>query len=102
MNRNFLGGLALLFLFGGATAQNLRPIDPLQRPKYGAGSSSFGLSAGYAYGLGGGGLWQSNDLGLHFTHQLTEDFAVKLGTEVSFASLQSIQNGAVQSERITS
>lgn len=39
--------LASFSLFPLAGAQSLQPIDPLQRPKTGTGSSSFSVTAGY-------------------------------------------------------
>lgn len=72
--------LASFSLFAVAGAQSLQPIDPLQRPKTGAGSSSFSVSAGYNPDVTAAGVQLGVGLGLTAAYNVTEQFAVTAST----------------------
>jgi hypothetical protein len=112
MNRQFLrraGVLTLLASFSItgsiAGAQNLQPIDPLQRPKTGAGSFSFGVTANYspdfvATGAGASSVL-AGGLGLGLTYNVTERLAVTASSGISAARVQT-QEAEGQANRTTS
>lgn len=72
--------LAAFGLFPLAGAQSLQPIDPLQRPKTGAGSSSFSVTAGYNPSMTAGGVHLGAGLGLTASYNVTEKLAVTAST----------------------
>ena len=94
------GLLASLALLSAAGAQSLQPIDPLQRPRTGAGSASFSVSAGYAPDLRqtGQGVTSSvaGGLGLTASYNVTERFAVTASTGVGAARTQTLNGEAVR------
>lgn len=98
-NRWRAGLLASLVSFSGAGAQNLQPIDPLQRPRTGAGSASFSVSAGYAPDLRQTpeGLTSSvsGGLGLSASYNVTERFAVTASTGIGGARTETLNGDTV-------
>lgn len=72
--------LASFSLFPLAGAQSLQPIDPLQRPKTGTGSSSFSVTAGYNPDVSASGVQLGAGLGLTASYNVTEKFAVTAST----------------------
>ncbi|WP_104992312.1 outer membrane beta-barrel protein [Deinococcus sp. NW-56] len=93
------GLLASLVSIGAAGAQNLQPIDPLQRPQTGAGSASFSVSAGYAPDLQQTleGLTSSvaGGLGITATYNVTDRFAVTASTGIGGARTRTLNGEMV-------
>lgn len=93
------GLLASLVSIGAAGAQNLQPIDPLQRPQTGAGSASFSVSAGYApYIVGtaaGTTSTLTGGLGISASYNVTERFAVTASTGIGATRTQTLNGEAV-------
>lgn len=91
--------LAALVSFSVAGAQNLQPIDPLQRPRTGAGSASFSVSAGYAPDLVGTAAGTTSTLagglGISASYNVTERFAVTASTGIGTARTQTLNGEAV-------
>lgn len=88
---HFFAALMLCAAASAATAQTFRPLDPLVRPKHGAGGYSFTVSANYAPTVvyGQAGTYTSNDLGLGLSgvYNVTDQFSVS-GSVRGTASLQ--------------
>jgi len=98
-NRWRAGLLASLVSFSGAGAQNLQPINPLQRPRTGAGSASFSVSAGYAPDLQQTpqGLTSSvaGGLGITATYNVTDRLSVTASTGLSAARTRTLNGETV-------
>ncbi|MBB6017164.1 hypothetical protein ACFP9V_23240 [Deinococcus radiopugnans] len=94
-----VGLLASLVSFTGAGAQNLQPIDPLQRPRTGASSASFSISAGYAPDLRQTpeGLTSSlaGGLGITATYNVTDRLAVTASTGLGAARTRTLNGETV-------
>ena len=93
------GLLTSLVSLSVAGAQNLQPIDPLQRPKTGAGSASFSVSAGYAPDLQqtqeGITSTVAGGLGITATYNVTERFAVTASTGIGAARAETLNGDTV-------
>lgn len=93
------GLLTSLVSLSVAGAQNLQPIDPLQRPKTGAGSASFSVSAGYAPDLQqtqeGVSSTVAGGLGITTTYNVTERLAVTASTGIGAARTQALNGETV-------
>lgn len=85
--------LATFSLFPLASAQNLQPIDPLQRPKTGAGSSSFSVTAGYNPDVLTSGVQLGAGLGLTAAYNVTEKFAVTASTGAGVYRVETLGEG---------
>lgn len=82
-----------------AAAQSLQPIDPLQRPKTGAGSSSFSLQTSYLPTLTSEGSRLGLGLGLRGSYNVTDRFAVTGSTGLSLFRAERLQdNGSVSTQ----
>lgn len=95
--------LAALVVFGVlgsmATAQSLQPIDPLQRPKSGAGSASYSVSGGYNPQVLGNTISVGGGLGLTGTYNVTERLAVTASTGFGASRTETVDDaGAVTAE----
>ena len=88
--------LASFGLFAVAGAQSLQPIDPLQRPKTGAGSSSFSVTGGYNPDVTSTGVQLGLGLGLTATYNVTEQLSVTASTGAGFYRAETLkQDGTV-------
>jgi hypothetical protein len=74
------GLTAALLIFSLAGAQELQPIDPLERPKVGKGSTSFAVDADYAGLLLGTASTLGSGLNFHATYNVSEQLAVTATT----------------------
>lgn len=63
-----------------AGAQNLQPIDPLQRPKTGAGSTSFSVSTSYHPNMIRSTMVLGAGLSFTTSYNVTEQFAITAST----------------------
>lgn len=88
MRHKLLTGVAVLSGLGGALAQGLQPIDPLERPRTGAGSTSFSVGAGYSPLVSGGLVSVGGGIGAGVSHNVTANLAVSASTGYSAARLQ--------------
>lgn len=99
MNRNpwraALLAAALCSAANLASAQNLQPIDPLQRPKSGAGSSSFSFSGEYSPNVAGNAISLGAGLGLTASYNVTDQLSVTASTGVSASRTESVNEQGV-------
>lgn len=100
MNKSILTKILLTLTsfstFSFAGAQNLQPIDPLQRPKTGAGSSSLSVTADYSPDVSATGVKLGTGLGLTGSHNVTDKFAMTLSTGAGVFRTETVDStGAV-------